>query len=76
MKVIFIPERVEPSLKSIITDHELQVYVKVFGIPKDDFPLVAEAKNKIIGTVWVKIMNDYGYIDSKTPSLAISLYKK
>lgn len=43
---------------------------------KDDFALVAEVENKIIGTVWVRIMNDYGHIDDKTPSLAISLYKK
>ena len=43
---------------------------------KDDFALVAEVENKIIGAVWVRIMNDYGHIDDKTPSLAISLYKK
>lgn len=29
----------------------------------------------IIGAVWARIMNDYGHVDDKTPSLAISLYK-
>lgn len=75
-EAIFIPEGVEPPSKSIITAPELQIYVKDFGTSKDDFSLVAEVENKIIGAVWVRIMNDYGHIDDKTPSLAISLYKK
>lgn len=75
-EAIFVPEGVEPPLKSIITAPELQIYVKDFGTSKDDFSLVAEVENKIIGAVWVRIMNDYGHIDDKTPSLAISLYKK
>ena len=75
-EAIFVPEGVDPPSKSIITAPELQVYVKGFGASKDDFALVAEVENKIIGTVWVRIMNDYGHIDDKTPSLAISLYKK
>lgn len=75
-EAIFVPEGVEPPSKSIITAPELQIYVKDFGASKDDFALVAEVENKIIGAVWVRIMNDYGHIDDKTPSLAISLYKK
>lgn len=75
-EAIFVPEGVEPPSKSIITAPELQIYVKDFGTSKDDFSLVAEVENKIIDAVWVRIMNDYGHIDDKTPSLAISLYKK
>ena len=75
-EAIFVPEEVDPPSKSIITSPELQVYVKGFGASKDDFALVAEVENKIIGAVWVRIMNDYGHIDDKTPSLAISLYNK
>ena len=75
-EAIYVPEGVDPPSKSIITAPELQVYVKGFGASKDDFALVAEVENKIIGAVWVRIMNDYGHIDDKTPSLAISLYKK
>ena len=75
-EAIFVPEGVDPPSKSIITAPELQIYVKNFGTSKDDFSLVAEVENKIIGAVWVRIMNDYGHIDDKTPSLAISLYKK
>lgn len=75
-EAIFIPDGVEPPPKSIITSSELQVYVDRFGALKDDFALVAEIDKKIVGAGWVRIMNDYGHIDAKTPSLAISLYKE
>lgn len=75
-EAIFIPDGIKPPPKSIITAPELQVYVEHFGTSKDDFAFVAEIENKIIGAIWVRIMNDYGHIDEKTPSLAISLYKK
>lgn len=75
-EAIFIPEGVEPPPKSIITSPELQIYVERFGESKDDWGLVAEVDGKIVGAVWVRIMNDYGHIDDETPSLAISLYKE
>ncbi len=75
-EAIFVPEGVEPPPKTIITSPELQVYVERFGKSKDDWGLVAEVDGKIVGAVWVRIMNDYGHIDDETPSLAISLYKE
>ena len=75
-EAIFIPESAEPPPKTIITSPELQVYVEHFGESKDDWGLVAEVDSKIVGAVWVRIMNDYGHIDDETPSLAISLYKE
>ena len=75
-EAIFIPACTEPPPKTIITSPELQVYVEHFGEAKDDKGLVAEVDGKIVGAVWVRIMNDYGHIDDKTPSLAISLYKE
>ncbi len=50
--------------------------LSVSGESKDDWGLVAEVDGKIVGAVWVRIMNDYGHIDDETPSLAISLYKE
>ena len=61
--------------KSIIEQPELQVYVEDFG-KEDDWCLVAEVKGKIVGAVWVRIMDDYGHIDDETPSFAISLYEE
>ena len=75
-EAIFIPEGVEPPPKSIVNAPELQVYIENFGTQAHDKALVAEVDNKVIGAVWVRIMNDYGHIDDRTPSFAISLYKE
>lgn len=74
-EAIFIPEGTETPPKSIIEQPELQVYIADFG-KSDDWCLVAEIKEKIVGAVWVRIMNDYGHIDDETPSFAISLYEE
>ena len=75
-EAIFVPEGVDPPPRSIVNTPELQVYIKNFGTQKHDKALVAEVDNKVIGAVWVRIMNDYGHIDDDTPSFAISLYKE
>lgn len=75
-EAIFIPEGVEAPSKEIILKPELQVYIKNFGSKNGDYCLVAEVDDKIVGAVWVRIMNDYGHIDNQTPSFAISIYKE
>lgn len=75
-EAIFIPEGVMPPPRSIIQADELQVYVRSFGNEKDDKCFLAEVEGKIVGAVWVRIMNDYGSVDKDTPSFAISLYKE
>ena len=75
-EAIFVPKGVESPPKSIVNIPELQVYIENFGTQAHDKALVAEMGNKVIGVVWVRIMNDYGHIDNQTPSFAISLYKE
>ena len=75
-EAIFIPDGIELPPRNIIASPGLQIYVDRFGASKDDFSLVAEIEGKIVGAVWVRIVNDYAHIDDETPSLAISLYKK
>ena len=75
-EAIFIPEGVSAPSKDIINQPDLQVYVKDFGKNKGDLCLVAQVSDKIVGAVWVRIMNDYGHIDNETPSFAISLLKE
>ena len=75
-EAIFIPEGVEPPPKSIINQPDLQVYIKNFGMEKDDVCFVAEADGKVVGAVWVRDMQDYGHIADGVPSFAISLYKE
>ena len=74
-EAIFIPEGVPAPPRSIIKQEDLQVYVRDFGQRPDDHCLVAEVEGKVVGAVWVRVMEDYGHIDNSTPSLAISLYK-
>ena len=75
-EAIFIPEGVQAPPRSIVDDENLQVYIRDFGQLPDDFCLVAEADDKIVGAIWSRIINDYGHIDDETPSIAISLYKE
>ena len=75
-EAIFVPKGVPAPPREIICKPELQVYVSDFGKKEGDIGLVAEADDKIVGAVWVRIMNDYGHIDDETPSFAVSLYKE
>ena len=75
-EAIFVPDGMSAPPKSIINQPDLQVYIEDFGKKRDDIGFVAEVDKKIIGAVWVRIMDDYGHIDDKTPSFAISLYKE
>jgi len=75
-EAIFIPDGAQPPERNIINLPELQVYVVDFGKQKDDICFVAEVNNKVIGAVWVRVMNDYGHIEDGVPSFAISLYKE
>lgn len=75
-EAIFIPDGAEPPPKDIISQPELQIYISDFGKHDSDICYVANADGKIIGAVWMRIMNDYGHIDDEIPSFAISLYKE
>lgn len=74
-EAIYIPEGVEAPARNIIEQPELQLYISDWG-KEDDYCLVAEVNEKIVGAALVRIMDDYGHIDDKTPSFAISLYKE
>ena len=74
-EAIFIPVGMEKPPKAIIEQPELQVYIADFG-KSDDWCLVTEVKEKIVGAVWVCVMDDYGHIDDETPSFAMSLYEE
>lgn len=75
-EAIYIPEGVQAPPKDIIKQPELQVYVADFGAYKDDICFLAEAEEKVVGAVWVRVMDDYGHIEDGVPSFAISLYKE
>lgn len=74
-EAIFIPEGEQPPPRSIIQTPELQVYFQEFGSKKEDLAFVAEVDGRLVGAVWCRIMNDYGHVDDKTPSLALAIDK-
>lgn len=75
-EAIFIPEGIDAPPREIINAPELQVYVQNFGMQEGDICFVAELEEKIVGAVWVRIMDDYGHVEDGVPSFAISLYKE
>ena len=75
-EAIFIPEGVEAPPREIIEAPELQVYVQDFGTQEGDVCFVVEVEEKIVGAVWVRIMEDYGHVEDGVPSFAISLHKE
>ncbi len=72
-QAIFVPKGMKRPDREIVQRPELQVYTEGFGTKEDDHCLVAECDGRVIGAVWVRIMDDYGHIDDDVPSLAISL---
>lgn len=74
-EAIFIPEGVQAPPKDIINQPELQVYVADFGTLADDICFLAEVEEKVVGAVWIRVMDDYGHVEDGVPSFAISLYK-
>lgn len=75
-EAIFIPEGMEPPPKDIIERPELKLYYEDFGSGEADHCFVAEDDGKVVGAVWTRIMEDYGHVDSQTPSFAISLIRE
>lgn len=66
--------------RSIIEQPSIKVYIDNFGKKKDDYCLVAEIENRIVGAVWIRILADeirgYGNVDKETPEFAISILKE
>ena len=75
-EAVFVPEGVESPPRDIVERPELRVYTDAFGTREGDNCLVAELGGRGIGSVWTRIMDDYGHVDDETPSCAVSLYKE
>mgnify|MGYP001856661598 FL=1 len=75
-EAVFVPEGVESPPRDIVERPELRVYTDAFGTREGDNCLVAELGGRVVGSVWTRIMDDYGHVDDETPSCAVSLYKE
>ena len=75
-EAIYVPEGMQKPSRDIIQIPELQVYIENFGTREDDFGLVAEVNQEVVGAIWARIMKDYGHIDDDTPSLALAIHEE
>ena len=79
-EAIFQPEGAEPLPRDIIKKPEIDAYIRDFGKKQDDFCLFAELNGKAVGGAWLRILDGeikgFGNIDSETPELAITVFKK
>ena len=79
-EAIYQPNKQNLIPRSVLNVPEVYAYIKDFGKSKDDYCLVAESDEKIVGAVWVRILSGeprgYGYVDNETPEFAISLFEE
>lgn len=56
-------------------NRNLQLYIEDFGRQEGDIGVFAEVGKKPVGMAWVRIMEDFGHIDKKTPSLTLQFIR-
>lgn len=79
-EAVFQNEGSAPLPYDIIKSPEIDAYIHDFGKLKDDYCLIANLNDKIIGAVWIRILagevKGFGNVDNETPEFAISLLKE
>jgi len=77
-EAIYQPDKENLIPRDVIKMKEVSQYIDNFGQKEEDYCLVAEMNQKIIGAVWVRILTGeikgFGNVDERTPEFAISLY--
>lgn len=58
---------------SIVETTELNKYIDKFGQLIGDYAIVSYDGENPIGLVWMRLVEGYGHVDSKTPELNISI---
>lgn len=77
-EAIYQPDANNIIPRTVLMVPEVAVFIKDFGQWPHDYCLVAEKEDKIIGAVWVRVINGdikgYGFIDDHTPEFGIALF--
>ncbi len=75
-QAIYISNKETILPREIIDTPELKRYIENFGV-NNDFCLVAEQRDKLIGAIWIRLFNSqnkgYGFIDDETPELSMAV---
>ena len=72
-EAIFVPEGVAKPPRDIVREPALQAYWHGFGERPDDRALCAEASRRLVGAVWVRQMQGYGFVSDRVPELSMAL---
>ena len=74
---VYQRDPLQPIPRSVIDEPGVRIYVDAFGDRAHDVGLLAEAGGLVIGAAWARVLDGdprgYGYVDSATPEIAISL---
>lgn len=71
-QAIFVADDKVVLPREIIEEPDLKKYIQDFG-QKGDFCLVAEQQEKLLGAIWIRLINGYGFVDSETPELSMAV---
>ena len=69
---ISAPPGAAPHPRDIIYQPKSYQYIKDFG-RLNDFCVVAEVDNRVVGAAWTRFIRGYGFVDDETPELAIAV---
>lgn len=74
-QAIFLADEKVVLPREIIEQPDLKKYIHDFGQDGDDC-LVAEQYGKLIGAIWIRFINGYGFVDNCTPELSMAVIKE
>ena len=72
-EAIFVPPGEQAPPRAIIFEPDVYAYIKGFGTRPQDCCVVADIGGQVAGAAWAGVFGAYGYIDDKTPELAIAV---
>ncbi len=70
---IFVPPGMDAPPREIIHHPDVFIYIDGFGGKPGDCGVVTEARGKVVGAAWERIIPAFGHVDDETPELAISV---
>jgi ribosomal protein S18 acetylase RimI-like enzyme len=73
-QAIFVADDKVVLPREIIEQPDLRKYIQDFG-HDGDFCLVAEQHGKLLGAIWIRLINGYGFVDNETPELSMAVLK-
>lgn len=74
-QAIFLADENVVLPRDIINQPDLKIYIRDFG-QSDDFCLVAEQNNNLLGAIWIRLIHGYGFVDNETPELSMAVLKE